>query len=44
MHSRNYLTLDKDVLQARQSDVDMFAAQVQGGVLSGIDGTHNASP
>ncbi len=34
MHSLTYLTLDKDVRQLRQSDVDAFAAQISGGVLS----------
>lgn len=30
MHSPPYLTLDKDVQQVRQSDVDGFAAQMSG--------------
>jgi len=34
MHSITYLTLDKDVRQLRQSDVEAFAAQIQGGVLN----------
>ncbi len=33
MPSLTYLTLDKDVRQVQQSDVDAFAAQIAGGVL-----------
>jgi FAD/FMN-containing dehydrogenase len=33
MPSLTYLTLDKDVRQVQQSDVDAFAAQIKGGVL-----------
>ncbi|MEJ8809772.1 FAD-binding oxidoreductase [Variovorax ureilyticus] len=33
MPSLTYLTLDKDVRQVQQTDVDAFAAQIQGGVL-----------
>ena len=43
MHSLTYLTLDKDVRQLRQSDVDAFAAQISGGVLGrGDDGYDEA--
>ncbi len=41
MHSSTYLTLDKDVRQVRQADVDAFAAQVSGGVLSAADGGYD---
>ncbi len=41
MHSLPYLTLDKDVRQVRQSDVNAFAAQIRGGVLSPADGTYD---
>ncbi len=34
MHSLTYLTLDKDVRQVRQADVDAFVAQISGGVLT----------
>jgi hypothetical protein len=34
MNSLAYLTLDKDVRQLRQSDIDAFAAQIRGGVES----------
>jgi FAD/FMN-containing dehydrogenase len=37
MHSLNYLTLDKDVRQVRQSDVVAFATQIGGGVLGPAD-------
>jgi len=37
MHSLPYLTLDKDVRQVRQADVDAFAAQIHGGVLGAAD-------
>ena len=37
MHSLPYLTLDKDVRQVRQSDVDAFAAQIRGGALGPAD-------
>jgi FAD/FMN-containing dehydrogenase len=33
MHSSTYLTLDKDVRQLRQSDIDALSAQISGGVL-----------
>ena len=33
MYSLPYLTLDKDVRQVRQSDLDAFAAQIRGGAL-----------
>jgi FAD/FMN-containing dehydrogenase len=43
MHSLTYRTLDKDVRQWRQSDVEAFAAQIQGGLLSrGDDGYDKA--
>jgi len=38
MHTLTYLTLDKDVRQVRQTDVDAFAARISGGVLSAADG------
>ena len=34
MHSSTYLTLDRDVRQVRQSDVEAFAARISGGVLA----------
>jgi FAD/FMN-containing dehydrogenase len=34
MHSLNYLTLEKDVRQLRQSDVEALAARVSGGVFT----------
>ena len=37
MHSLNHLTLDKDVQQVLQSDVDAFATEISGGVLSAAD-------
>ncbi|MGO4395099.1 FAD-binding oxidoreductase [Variovorax sp. M-6] len=37
MQSLTYLTLDKDVRQVRQADVDAFAAQISGGVLGMAD-------
>src|SRR5258706_386921 len=37
MHSLTYLTLYKDVRQVRQTDVDAFALQIGGGVLSAAD-------
>ena len=33
MHSLAYLTLDKDVGQLRQTDIDAFAPQISGGAL-----------
>jgi FAD/FMN-containing dehydrogenase len=41
MNSLAYLTLDKDVRQVRQSDVDAFAAQISGGVLSRADDAYD---
>ena len=41
MHSLTYLTLDKDVRQLRQADVDAFAAQISGGVLSARDAAYD---
>jgi FAD/FMN-containing dehydrogenase len=41
MHSLPYLTLDKDVRQVRQSDVDAFASQIRGGVLGPADDAYN---
>ena len=41
MYSLPYLTLDKDVRQVRQSDIDAFAAQISGGVLTGADDAYN---
>ena len=37
MTSLTYQTLDKDVRQLRQSDVDAFASQISGGVLGAAD-------
>jgi hypothetical protein len=37
MHSLAYLTLDKDVGQLRQTDIDAFAPQISGGALGGAD-------
>jgi len=41
MQSLNYLTLDKDVRQVRQPDVDVFAAQISGGVLGVADAAYD---
>ena len=41
MHSMTYLTLDRDVRQLRQSDVDAFTAQISGGVLSAADAAYD---
>ncbi|MEJ8852966.1 FAD-binding oxidoreductase [Variovorax robiniae] len=41
MQSLTYLTLDKDVRQVRQQDVDAFAAQVSGGVLTAVDAAYD---
>ena len=41
MDSLTYLTLDKEVRQLRQSDVDAFAAQISGGVVSPADDAYN---
>ena len=41
MHSLTYLTLDKDVRQLRQSDLDAFTGQISGGVLSAADDAYN---
>ncbi len=41
MQSLTYLTLDKDVRQVRQSDVDTFSAQISGGVLDATDDAYN---
>src|ERR1700693_2451992 len=41
MYSLPYLTLDKDVRQVRQSDIDAFAAQIRGGVLGPADDAYN---
>ena len=41
MHSSTYLTLDKDVRQVRQSDVDAFAKQISGGLLGPADEDYN---
>ena len=40
MHT-TYLTLDKDVKQLRKSDVDTFATNISGGVLSVADGSYD---
>ncbi len=41
MQSLNYVTLDKDVRQVRQPDVDAFAAQISGGVLGAADDAYD---
>lgn len=41
MHSLTYLTLDKDVRQLPQSDVDAFARQIAGGVLGRADAAYD---
>ena len=41
MDSLTYLTLDKEVRQVRQSDVDGFAAQISGGVLRAADDAYD---
>ena len=38
MHTSTYLTLDKDVRQLRQSDIDALTPQISGGVLGIADG------
>ncbi|NDZ16537.1 FAD-linked oxidase [Variovorax sp. WS11] len=43
MHSVTYLTLDKDVRQARPAELDAFAAQVSGGVLSAADADYDTA-
>ncbi len=41
MNSLTYLTLDKDVRQVPQSEVDAFATQIHGGVISAADQSYN---
>lgn len=41
MDSLTYLSLDKEVRQVRQSDVDTFAVQISGGVLSPADDAYD---
>jgi FAD/FMN-containing dehydrogenase len=41
MHSFAYLTLDKDVRQLQQPDVDAFALQISGGVLGAADAAYD---
>ena len=41
MHSLPFLTLDKDVRQLRESDLETFSRQVSGGVLSPADGAYD---
>ena len=41
MHSLPYVTLDKDIRQVRQSDIDAFAAQIRGGALGPADDAYN---
>ena len=41
MYSLPYLTLDKDVRQVHQSDIDAFAAQIRGGALGPADDAYN---
>ncbi|MDR6858967.1 hypothetical protein [Variovorax guangxiensis] len=43
MHSLTYLTLDKDVRQARPAELDAFAAQISGGVLSAADADYDTA-
>ncbi|WP_345540598.1 FAD-binding oxidoreductase [Variovorax defluvii] len=40
MQSLTYLTLDKDVRQVRQPEVDAFAAQISGGVIGMADAAY----
>ena len=41
MHTLPYLTLDRDVRQLRQSDVEALAAKIRGGTLSPADGSYD---
>ena len=41
MHSTTYLTLDRDIRQLHQSDVDAFTAQISGGVLGATDAAYD---
>ncbi len=41
MHSLTYLTLDKDVRQVPQSDIDAFALLISGGALSRADDAYD---
>ncbi len=41
MNTLTYLTLDKDVRQLRQNDIDALAAQISGGVLTAADGAYD---
>jgi FAD/FMN-containing dehydrogenase len=41
MHSTTYLTLDRDVRQLRQPDLDAFTAQISGGVLGATDAAYD---
>ncbi len=43
MHSLTYLTLDKDVRQVRQADVDAFAARIRGGTLSAAHASYDTA-
>jgi FAD/FMN-containing dehydrogenase len=43
MNSLAYLTLDKDVRQLQQPDVDAFSAQISGGVLGAADAAYDES-
>ncbi|MGZ5278152.1 MAG: FAD-binding oxidoreductase, partial [Caldimonas sp.] len=43
MKSSTFLTLDKDVRQVRQSDVEALAAQISGGVLQRGDQAYDES-
>jgi len=40
MHTLNYLTLDSEIRQLRQTEADAFAARISGGVLSAADGAY----
>jgi FAD/FMN-containing dehydrogenase len=41
MHTLPYLTLDRDVRQLRQSDVETLAAKIRGGALSPADSSYD---
>ena len=43
MHSLTYLTLDRDVRQVRQSDVDAFSAQLRGGAVNASHASYDAA-
>ncbi len=41
MNSLTFLTLDKDVRQLLQSDIDAFTARISGGVIGAADGAYD---